>query len=187
MNRLFTFVVASVVVAGPALAAEPLTEEKVCDYIAMRIETNHLQEEFKRNASRYDDVPRAFFQARNELLRERGWGVEEFEATQERIINAQTGMDIAADLEARADERAEERREIENNAYLSEQQKQQMIAMQEELYRAELAQVESTKADWPAVRPHRERLEHLTAWIAGNTPEPPAGCDGREVTAPSLQ
>lgn len=182
MCRKFLAVIVAMLMAGSVARAadspmDALTEARVCDYIAMRIETNRLQQEFRENAAQYHDVPRAFFKARNELLRERGWSVKGFEATQERIINAQTGIDMAADLEARADERAEEKQKVRNNAALSEEQKRQMVAMQEQLYQAELAQAESTRADWPAVRGQLDRLEHLTDWIAGNRPDAPEPCD----------
>lgn len=154
----------------------PLAQDDVCRYINTRIETNLLQEEYRQNADQYDDVPRAFFKARNALLRERGWTVEAFEATQQRILDAGNALDEREKFAARADQRAEEKAAIRGNAYLPEEQKQEMLDMQDKLYEAEKANIDRSRPDWPAVRPHRDLLEHLTAWIAGNTPEQPEKC-----------
>jgi hypothetical protein len=154
----------------------PLVQDNVCRYMNTRIETNLLQEEFRRNADQYDDVPRAFFTARNVLLRERGWTVEEFEAIQRRILDAGSALDEQEKFAARADQRAEEKAAIRGNAYLPDEQKQQMLDMQDKLYEAEKANIDRSRPDWPAVRPHREALDMLMAWIADNTPKPPEKC-----------
>ena len=153
--------------------SDGLTESQLRDFIETRIETNKLQMQMKRNAAQYDDLPRAFFKKRNALLRERGWDPEFYDEVQKRVMAAQSALDIKDDIDAEAPQRKEEYEAIENNPYYSEEQKQQMHEMQDKLLEARFAQIEPTRKDWPAVRPYRDKLEHLTDWVAGNRPDPP--------------
>lgn len=175
--RISTLVISVLLSAGAHASPAPLTEDKVCDYIETRIATNRLQEKFKRNADQYDDVPRAFFKARNEMLAERGWRVDDFEQTQRRIINAGNGIKETRKLDDRADERKKEREEIRNNPHFTEEQKEQMLRMQRELYKAERGMADQSRPDWAAVEPWLDKLDKLTSWIAGNIDEPPAPCE----------
>lgn len=177
LSRISTLVISILLSAGAHASPAPLTEAKVCDYIETRIATNRLQEKFKRNADKHDDVPRAFFKARNEMLADRGWRVDDFEQTQRRIINAENGIKESRKLDERADERKAEREEIRNNPHFTEEQKEQMLRMQRELYKAERGMADQSRPDWPAVRPWLDKLEKLTSWIAGNIDEAPAPCE----------
>lgn len=150
-----------------------LTKSQVRDFIETRIETNKLQMQMKRNAAQYDDLPRAFFKKRSALLRERGWDPEDFEEVQKRVMAAQSALEIKDDIDAEAPQRKEEHANIENNPYYSAEQKQQMHDAQDQMLEMRLQQIEPTKKDWPAVRPYREKLEHLTDWVAENRPDPP--------------
>ncbi|NHK27895.1 hypothetical protein FF098_008275 [Parvularcula flava] len=80
-------------------------------------------------------------------------------------------------------------RDIEESPYLTPEQKEESIAameeamgvtlehdteaMQGEVDAAQQAAVDATKADWPAVEPWIEELNHLTDWAAGNRPDAP--------------
>lgn len=176
--RKFLFMLPAAMLAlsfGPAHASDAaaLTRAQVRDFIETRIETNKLQLQMKRNAAQYTDLPRAFFEKRNALLRERGWNPEFYDEVQKRVMAAQSALDIKDDIDAEAPQRKEEHEKIENNPYYSAEQKEQMHAMQDKLLEARLAQIEPTKKDWPAVRAYREELEQLTDWVAENRPDPP--------------
>jgi hypothetical protein len=41
------------------------------------------------------------------------------------------------------------------------------------LTKQDKAFIDKTRPDWPAVRPYRDELAHLTDWVAGNVPNPP--------------
>lgn len=151
-----------------------LTDLKVEDWIKTRIEVAKLQKKMKVNASEYDNVVHAFFREREMLLESLDWTAEEFDETKERIQSAISAMDIADDLKASQAELAEEVAEIRANEFYSDQQKVELISALNEIrdQKKELY-IEPTKRDWPAVRPHRETLEQVNAWIAGNSPNPP--------------
>jgi len=80
-------------------------------------------------------------------------------------------------------------KDIEESPYLTPEQKEESIAamkdamgltlehdteaMQGEVDAAQQATIDTTKADWPAVEPWLEELDHLTSWAAGNRPDAP--------------
>lgn len=137
-----------------ATAAEPpLTEAKVRKYMEARIESHRMQMEMKANADQYDDVVQAFFKKRDAMLRNRGWDIDDYEATRERVIYALEAMEQKEQLDARAPKREEERAKIQNNPHFTEEQKQQMLQGMEQMQAARMEQINKTKPDWPAVDP----------------------------------
>lgn len=163
----------------------PLTEEQVCDFIATRVASNHLQEYFKRNADDYSDAPRAFFKARDAMLRAQGWTVDGYEATRQRIHAAISGIRSAQEVEEEQAELDERIAGIRANSYFSDEQKEQMIAVERRLVQARLDQAAPTRRDWPAVKPQLQRLERLIDWVAMNIEEPPRDCEGKVIAAPT--
>lgn len=151
-----------------------LTSQVVEDWVRTRIEVARLQNRMEAEAGEYEDVVQAFYEERKKLLTSSGWTVENFEEAGMRIQAAASAMNLAEELEESEAEHEEEVAEIRASEFYTEQQKREIIeglkemrSLQAELY------IEPARKDWPAVRPHRELLEKLTAWIAGNAPEPP--------------
>ncbi|MDX1444117.1 MAG: hypothetical protein R3270_10165 [Gammaproteobacteria bacterium] len=175
----------TVAFASPPADA-PLTEEKVCDYLETRVQTNHLQLHFRDNASRYDDVPVAFFKARDAYLRDTGWTVEEYEDVEHRIGNARYGMEKLEKLEEDEIELEEDIAEMKEKGRFDQPLSQRIIKAKRLMIEKGYEQVEGSRPDWPAVRPHVDRFEHLTDWVAFNVPNPPLGCDGEEIALPPL-
>lgn len=151
-----------------------LTKQKVRDWIKTRIATAKLQNKMKANAAAYDDVVQAFFAKRKTLLESRGWTESDFEATEKRIGEVTSAMDMADDMAERKADHEKEIAEIKNNEYFSDEQKQEMIKALNKIREQKRKQyIEPTKPDWPAVKPYRPALEELTDWVAGNIPDPP--------------
>jgi hypothetical protein len=80
---------------GDDIAAMPFNETKVRYWIKARIATNRLQDTMRANAGDYKRVISAYFRKRQSLLQEAGWTVEDFEATRDRIRNAETGIELS--------------------------------------------------------------------------------------------
>ena len=151
-----------------------LTKAKVKEWIQARIAIAKLQMKMKANAGNYDDVVQAFYKARKKLLESKGWMVQDFNALKERINAAASAMDLADELKASKADHEEELSGIEANEYLTEKKKAEMIKGLKNMRKQQRVQViEPTKPDWPAVRPWRNTLKHLTDWYAGNRPDPP--------------
>lgn len=158
------------VVALPLQAQPPLTEERIADWIGMRIETANLQNRMKANASDYDDLPRAFFRKRDTLLEKRGWTRQEFESVEKRIMAAQSALDFSREQIAQLEKDADN---LKSNSMLSESQKQQGLKAIEQQKAMLQQQLDATSADHRAVSAMNEKLEHLTSWVAGNRDDPP--------------
>ncbi len=47
------------------------------------------------------------------------------------------------------------------------------LAQQDDIYESDKEHIETTRPDWPAVRPYRDELEQLTNWVADNIDDPP--------------
>lgn len=153
---------------------EGITEAQVRDYVRLRVQTHDMQERYKANASEYDDVIKAFYQERNAHLRENGYSGEAFDRLEERIIGADAAMERIEEMDATKAERDAELKEMLQSPYLTDEQKATMrdqFARQDSLERSMLAKFES---DWPAVRPYRETLDHLTSYVAGNRSDTPS-------------
>lgn len=160
---------------GPVLADSiPLSKNQVRRYIKTRIATARLQNKMRANAGQYDNVIRAFYKKRTELLNKHGWTETEFESVKKRIIAAITAMEIEEDLESSKEKHKRKIAEIRSNEYFTKEQKDEMIEGMNK-FRADLrAQyINPTKPDWPAVKPYRETMQLLTDWIGGNISEPP--------------
>lgn len=163
---------------GPASAQTldgPLQRSQVREYIRLRIELHQLQKQMEANADQYDDLPRAFQQRRAKRLRAEGWRPDAFNTLKKRITKAETALDMVADSAKRTARRRKELKRIESSSHLTDEQKAQLRKQrmrQDSLRRAR--RIEPTRRDWPAVRPYRDALTHLTDYIAGNRPDPPA-------------
>lgn len=165
-----------VVLLGPAVlvaADQPLTREKIEDYIETRIETNRLQNRMRANADQYDDVIHAFYRKRAELLRARGWTPDGFDETQERIFRVQGRMEQAPEFREQKRKDLADLERLRESGQLPEEEVDNMIREVKKDYAEEEARIERTKPHWPAVRACREELEQLTDWVAGNGPNPP--------------
>lgn len=151
-----------------------LTEQKVEEWIVIRIEVAKLQNKMKANASEFDNVVADFYKERKGLLASSGWTVQEFDQVKERIHAAVSAMDISEDLQASKADHQKEIKEIKANTFYTDQQKEELINAMNEMRNQQREQfVEPTKKDWPAVRPYKDILEEMTDWIAGNIPNPP--------------
>ena len=145
----------SLALHGNDIAAMPFNRTKVRYWIKARIAINRLQDTMRANAGDYEranagDYERlisAFYRKREALLQQAGWTVEDFEATRDRISNAEVGIELARDEDAP---------DYGKN------------------------QIEKTRADWPAVKPYLDELEHLRNWVADNVDEPPRIDDSQE-------
>ncbi|MDN3553145.1 Ig-like domain-containing protein [Halomonas almeriensis] len=130
----------SLALDGNDIAAMPFNRTKVRNWIKARIAINRLQDTMRANAGDYEQLISAFYRKREALLEQAGWTVEDFEATRDRISNAEVGIELAQEEDAP---------DYGKN------------------------QIEKTRADWPAVKPYLDELEHLTNWVADNVDEPP--------------
>lgn len=175
MRRLKLALALMALLAPAVLAAadQPLTRGKVEDYIETRIDTKRLQDRVRANADQYDDVIRAFYRQRAELLRARGWSPDGFDATQERIFRVQGRMEQASELREQKQKDLADLKRLRESGQLSEDKVDNMIREVKKDYAEEEAKIDRTKPDWPAVRACREELEQLTDWVAGNTPNTP--------------
>lgn len=152
---------------------DPLTPEQVRHYIKTNILEVQLQQKVKSQANRYDNVIKAFYAQRKNLLEREGWIVEVYEITEARIFGAINALET--DANQKGDEAFKnELDEIKNNPYLTAEQKSQTIELLK-LDRETItnAMVNAYKNDWPAVTPYRETLKHLTDYSAGNRQDPP--------------
>lgn len=155
-------------------AGTPLTRAEVRDFIETRIASARLQNRMRAGAGQHDDVVKAFFERRNELLQSRGWSVEEYEAVRERVHAARSAMREAAELAERRQSDAEIIREMKASGHVSEQQLAEMRSALEATTAEQRAWIDATRPDWPAVEYWLDELDAMTAWIAGNREQPPA-------------
>ena len=156
-----------------AEATEPLTREQVADYIRTRVITDDLQDRMKANADQYQDVVRAFFKKRKEVLKERGWTVKEFESVEKRSLRALNAMEAWQDLEERKESNQEQLAAMERSGNFSEKELREIRTSMKKALDQRRARLKESKPDWPAVRPYREELRQLTDYVADNTSEPP--------------
>jgi hypothetical protein len=191
------------VTAAQIEATEALTQAQVRTFIRLRLAADQLQRQYKANAADYDDVIQAFFEAREQLLRRNGWTPDGFDALAGRIRAAESAMAMQEEptssvspdtLIGTMDTALQEMlSEIESIPGLSDEQRAQMrqqvldqqehirdpaladsLAAQQARYTAaEQRMIDATRPDWPAVRPYRDTLTHLTEYIAENRPDPP--------------
>lgn len=191
------------VTAAEIEATEALSRSQVRTFIRLRLAADQLQRQYKANAADYDDVIQAFFEAREQLLRRNGWTPDGFDALAGRIRAAESAMAMQEEptssvspdtLIGTMDTALQEMlSEIESIPGLSDEQRAQMrqqvldqqehirdpaladsMAAQQARYTAaEQRMIDATRPDWPAVRPYRDTLTHLTEYIAENRPDPP--------------
>ncbi|PEN13155.1 hypothetical protein CRI94_10940 [Longibacter salinarum] len=151
-----------------------LTRHDVRDYIRLRIDIHQKQEEMKANADQYDGVIHAFFQWQSEFLQERGRTRKSFEALEERIMRAETALEMVADSAEYQAERERDLKSIEMSKHMTESEKEEMRAQMARMDSIRQARhIDPTRRDWPAVRPYVEALAHMTDYIALNRPDPP--------------
>lgn len=151
-----------------------LTEQKVEDWIKARIEVAKLQNKMKANAADYNNVVHSFFEERKFFLESLGWSVQEFDEAKERIQAAVSAMDIADEMEADRADHEKQISEIKASEFYSDQQKKDLIKSMEEMRLQKMKlYINPTKKDWPAVEPYRDTIAKMSAWIAGNIPNPP--------------
>lgn len=156
------------------MAQSPLDSNQVRDFIETRMAVARLQNEMKAKAEQYDDVVRAFFERRAELLTSRGWTVEDFDAVKDRVHAARSAMREAAELEEKQADDREMIREMEATGSFSDEQLQEMRQSLGQVDAKREAWIDETRPDWPAVKHWKDELDGMTAWIAGNTDTPPS-------------
>jgi hypothetical protein len=151
----------------------PLTQEKVKDWIENRVEAHDLQMQYKANEDKYDEVIKAYFAERNEILKANDWDPDEFDATGEWILGVAGSFESQKELDEEKAQMSELLAEYDQNEYLSEEQKEQAkeAIMQSTVERQKYIDV--FKADWPAVEPYLESLEQLDDYIGGSRSEKP--------------
>lgn len=150
-----------------------LTKEKVRDYIKTRIVLSKLQIKMRGQSSQYDDVIKTFYKKRKVLLESRGWTIENFENTRDRIFVVLNAMEQEDNLKSE-EEFEKEIAGINANAYYSEKQKSQVIEFKRNDRKRILEEViKPTKPDWPAVKAYQKELDHLSDYVAENRSDPP--------------
>lgn len=132
---------------------------------------------------------RDVYEARAERIHAAVNAMEEQERLdRERAERADEPSEDEKDAEAMAELQAMIT-DIQISPYLTSEQKKEAIAavkqamgvtadndttaMQDEVYAAEQAAIDKTKADWLAVESWLEELDHLTGWAAGNRSDAP--------------
>lgn len=164
---LLALILPCVAIADPANA--PLTRSQLKSYLKTEIAIDKVQMNMKAHADQYDNVIQAFYAKRKAMLKARGWSVDQYEATQQRISNAISAMEMEADLE-----NDDQIAQIRNDAYMPDDQKQAMIdAIRKSHEQQRQQMINPTRPDWPAVKSYRDKLQQLTDWYAGNIPNPP--------------
>lgn len=155
------------------LATSPLTKESVRRYIKTSIAITKLQLKMRDQSGDGNEVIKEFYQKRKVLLESRGWTVEDFENTRDRIFAVQYAMEQQNHLKSN-EEFEQEIAEIKANAYFSAEQKSQVIELKRQYRNRVLEEViEPTKPDWPAVEAYQKELEHLDDYVAENRSDPP--------------
>jgi len=174
--RWFTlplFVLSLLLPMAVAAGDEPLTRDRVADYIRTRIATENLQDRMRARADQYDDVAHAFFEHRRALLRRRGWTVDGFDATERRIVAAESAI---TETNALKQQKRQDHAAIESMrkaGYVPDAQLDEMERRMAEARARQTQWIGRTRPDWPAVRPYLDTLDRLTEWVAGNVPDPP--------------
>jgi len=154
-------------------AVSPLTKKSVRNFIETRIAEYKLQKGMQARADEYDNVIKTFYQKRKVLVESRGWNIEDYENTQDRIFTVQNAMEQEMDLKSK-EEFNKELSEIEANTFYSAEQKSQLIAFFRNDRKRVLEEViEPSKPDWPAVKAYLKELEHLNDYLAGNRSDAP--------------
>jgi len=151
----------------------PLTEKSVRDFIETRIAEYKLQKGMEARANEYENVIKAFYQKRKDLIENRGWVIENYEKVNERILIVQNAMEQELNLKS---EEALNREiaEIESNTFYSAEQKSQLIGFLRNDRKRILEEViEPSKPDWPAVKAYLKELDQLEDYLAGNRPDAP--------------
>ncbi|MDY0075754.1 MAG: hypothetical protein RBR87_00645 [Bacteroidales bacterium] len=153
--------------------SSPLTEKSVRDFIETRIAEYKLQKEMEARANEYENVIKAFYQKRKDLIESRGWIIEDYENVNERVLIAQNAMEQELDLK-REEALNREIAEIEANTFYSAEQKSQLIGFLRNDRKRILEEViEPSKPDWPAVKAYLTELDQLEDYLAGNRPDAP--------------
>lgn len=90
----FGLLAALLLLTGVAQAGLGLTQAEVKHYLQTRIEVADLQNDYKANADKYDNVVQAFYRAREHLVKERGYADgAAFDRMKMRIWAAYNNMD----------------------------------------------------------------------------------------------
>lgn len=153
--------------------SKALTKAIVRDYINTSVAIIKLQEKMKGQAGQYENVIQSFYKKREAFLKSKGWTVEEFENTQERILAAQYALEKNADFKSEK-EFNKKIAEIESNSIYTAKQKSGIIEIERHDRKHTLEEIiKPTKPDWPAVKAYQKELEHLTDYAAQNRSDPP--------------
>lgn len=156
-----------------SLQQAPLTKEKVRHYIKTNVVEFKLQQKIKSQEALYENVIKEFYAQRKVMLEENGWNVEAYEATEKRIFAAKNAIELNATMKSEA-EFNKEIAEVNDNSYLTEEQKNQTIQLLKQDRENRITMfVNPSKADWPAVKDYLKELTHLTDYYAGNRPDAP--------------
>lgn len=150
-----------------------LTESGFKDWVNTRIETHKLQLEFKANASQYDDLPVAYFKARNEWLTSVGKDPENWDAYSEWIHAIYSSVEEKRDLEEEKSQFKEQLAEIDKNEFLSAEQKQMMKSGITQAFDQREELLKPYKDDWPVAEQFEHTFNELMLWVSGNIQNPP--------------
>ena len=169
---LLILISSSVTMAQP-LKDKTLTESGFKDWMKTRIETHKLQLEFKANASQYDDLPLAYFTARNEWLESEGKDPNEWDQYSEWIHAIYSSVEEKRDIEEQKSRFKAEIEEIDNNEFLNAEQKQMMKSGLTQVLDKREDMLEPYKDDWPVAEKYESTFVELMYWTTGNVPNPP--------------
>lgn len=151
-----------------------LTESNMKDWIKTRIETNKIQLEFKRNADQYDDLPVAYFKARNQWLESVGKDPEEWDEFSEWIYGVYSALDEQRDIDEEKSRLSAELEEIDNNEFLTTEQKEMMKSGMTQVLDKREEVLEPFRDDFPVAVKFEDTFNKLNLWISGNTADPPS-------------
>ena len=160
-------------VSAQPLSDKTLTESEFKDWMNTRIETHKLQLEFKANASQYEDVPVAYFKARNEWLVSEGKDADEWDQYSEWVHAIYSSLAEKRDLEEERSHFKKQLDKIDQNEFLNAEQKQMMKSGITQVFDQREELLKPYKDDWPVAEKFEDTFNELMSWIAGNVPNPP--------------
>ena len=171
-SLLILVTLASSVLAQPLTNIE-LTEAGMKDWFKTRIETHKIQLNIKVNASQYDDLPVAYFTARNKWLESEGKDPEKWDAYSEWVHGVYTSLIEKRELEEEKALLQSELESIDNNEYLNAGQKQMMKKGLTQVLDKREELLEPFKKDWAVAERWEEEYYELDKWLSGNLEKPP--------------
>lgn len=171
MFLLIFITISSNIIAQPF--EESLSKQEIKKWFVANIETQKMLWEFQANASDYEDAPLAYGNAKKEWLRENGWDPSNYDKLTERIHGVYNSIQDQEDIDKEKSEIKGQIDEVENNAYLNEEQKEMIKNGMLETINQRQKIVDYFKPDWPAFKLYLQEYEQLDLWISKNRDNPP--------------